>query len=58
MSKTAEFYRTPSQDEVEYEERLEYLEYYNREKAKQNQKQNNNNQNENQNGNKSTLSNK
>jgi hypothetical protein len=54
MSKTAEFYRTPSQDEVEYEERLEYLEYYNREKAKQN----NNNQNENQNGNKSTLSNK
>lgn len=53
MSKTAEFYRTPSQDEVEYEERLEYLEWY------QNQKQNNNNnQNENQNGNKSTLSNK
>lgn len=51
MSKTAEFYRTPSQDEVEYEERLEYLEWY------QNQKQNNN-QNENQNGNKSTLSNK
>jgi|LakMenEpi03Aug12_release.lakeMendotaPanAssembly.Ray.scaffolds.fasta_scaffold5408000_2 hypothetical protein len=52
MSKTAEFYRTPSQDEVEHEERLEYLEWY------QNQKQNNNNQNENQNGNKSTLSNK
>jgi len=52
MSKTAEFYRTPSQDEVEYEERLEYLEWY------QNQKQNNNNQNKNQNGNKSTLSNK
>ncbi len=51
MSKTAEFYRTPSQDEVEYEERLEYLEWY------QNQKQNNN-QNENKNGNKSTLSNK
>ena len=52
MSKTAEFYRTSSQDEVEYEERLEYLEWY------QNQKQNNNNQNENKNGNKSTLSNK
>lgn len=51
MSKTAEFYRTPSQDEVEYEERLEYLEWY------QNQKQNNN-QNENKNENKSTLSNK
>ena len=51
MSKTAEFYRTPSQDEVEYEERLEYLEWY------QNQKQNNN-QNKNKNGNKSTLSNK
>jgi hypothetical protein len=39
MSKTAEFYRTPSQDEVEYEERLEYLEYYNREKAKQKEKE-------------------
>lgn len=52
MSKTAEFYRTPSQDEVEYEERLEYLEWY------QNKKQNNNNQKENKNGNKSTLSNK
>ena len=52
MSKTAEFYRTPSQDEVEYEERLEYLEWY------QKQNNNNNNQNKNQNGDKSTLSNK
>ena len=35
MSKTAEFYRTPSQDEVEHEERLEYLEWYERKKKQE-----------------------
>lgn len=42
MSKTAEFYRTPSQDEVEYEERLEYLEWYQNKKENNNQNDKNN----------------
>jgi hypothetical protein len=39
MSRAYDYYRTPDQSEVEEQERLEYLEYYNREKAKQKEKE-------------------
>jgi hypothetical protein len=37
MSRVYEYYRTPSQEEVEEQERLEYLRWYEEQKQKQNQ---------------------
>ena len=40
MSRAYDFYRTPSQEEIEEQERLEYLEWYNEQKESNNKKQN------------------
>lgn len=40
MSRTASFYRTPDQSEIEHEEMLSYLEWYQEQKEKENKKQN------------------
>ena len=40
MSRSYDFYRTPSQEEIEEQERLEYLEWYNQQKESNNKKQN------------------
>ena len=37
MSRVYDFYRTPSQEEIEEQERLEYLEWYNQQKEKENE---------------------
>ena len=50
MSRTYEFYRTPSQEEIEEQERLEYLQWYNEQKEKETNK-------ENENGNENTIPN-
>lgn len=39
MSRTASFYRTPDQSEIEHEEMLSYLEWYQEQKEKENEKQ-------------------
>jgi hypothetical protein len=35
MSRAYDFYRTPSQEEIEEQKRLEYLEWYNQQKEKE-----------------------
>lgn len=40
MSRTASFYRTPDQSEIEHEEMLSYLEWYNEQKESNNKKKN------------------
>jgi hypothetical protein len=35
MSRSYDFYRTPSREEIEEQERLEYLEWYNQQKQKE-----------------------
>lgn len=37
MSRVYDFYRTPSQEEIEEQERLEYLEWYNNQKQQENE---------------------
>jgi hypothetical protein len=40
MSRAYDFYRTPSQEEIEEQERLQYLEWYNEQKEKESNNQN------------------
>jgi hypothetical protein len=39
MSRVYDFYRTPDQSEIEHEEMLSYLEWYQEQKEKKNKKQ-------------------
>jgi hypothetical protein len=40
MSRAYDFYRTPDQSEIEHEEMLSYLEWYNEQKEKESNNQN------------------